>query len=179
MKILLACLMLVFSLSVNADSAGYDFKKGHWQIEAKTMNPDQSHSKGTGYGYVYQNQVGLVQDNLCIDMEGVPDVIGTTLRSYDENANQWNVRWLAYGASSGIGAGVASEVDGVVVESFAGEDGYGSFIDEMKFTIHSEDHYVANLSRTYPGGNITIDCIWCYEAKRSKANTDSKCELIK
>ncbi len=176
MKLLFAGLITILSQTLNAKT-DYEFKLGHWQIEAQSMNPDKSHNKGYGYGYVYQNQVGLIQDNLCIDMNGVSDVIGTTLRTYDEKSKKWNVRWLAYGASSGIGAGIATNVNGSVVEAFEGKDTYGRFIDEMNFKIHSVDYYEANLSRTYLNGNIKIDCIWCYKAKRSKSKTDAVCDL--
>lgn len=178
MKTFILFLLIVSLQNVLADKNGYDFKKGYWHIEAKTLNEDMTFSKGSGTGVVYQNKVGLLQDNLCIDMDGVPDVIGTTLRTFDNQSNQWYVKWMAYGIPSGSGAGNAEVFNGSVVESFDGKDDHGEFVDQMNFTVHSKDHYTANLSRTYKNGGYKLDCIWCYEAKRSKSKLDKECSLV-
>lgn len=174
----IALSLLIFAGIALANPNSYDFKIGHWNIDAKTMNPNMSHSLGKGTGYVFKNQVGLLQDNLCISMNGVSNVIGTTMRTWDVDSKIWYVRWLAHGQSSGIGSGTGKLEDGVVVETFEGQDSKGKFKDQMHFTLHSKDHYTANLIRTYLNGGPTLDCIWCYEAKRSKSNVDKKCWLL-
>ena len=179
MSILFICLIALISTNLQANSKDYDFKIGYWSIEAKTMNPDQSHSTGSGTGHVYRNEVGIIQDNLCINMEGVPDVIGTTLRTFNDKNKIWHVSWTPYGTSSGSGIGSAKMINDKIVESFTGEDSHGAYIDHMNFTFHSADHYEANLSRTYQNGHYKIDCIWCYTAKRIKSSNNIKCDQIK
>lgn len=174
----------VLGLSVQAQTRtpkdhtnDYGFKLGHWQIEAKAMQADQSYLTGTGTGHVWTNVVGVIQDDLCIDMDQSADAVGSTLRTWDPVNQLWHITWVAYGSPSGTGTAV--ETDGALVETFAGQDQHGHYVDQMRFTTHSSDHYVAKLSRTYDNGGVHLDCIWCYEARRVPAPPATQCALIK
>ncbi len=160
----------------SASPKDYDFKLGHWQIEAKAMKPDQSFDHGSGTGHVFRNRVGVIQDDLCIDMQQMPDAVGSTMRTLDPAKHLWHITWVSYGNPSGTGTAIFS--DGAVLEQFPGSDEHGEFVDEMRFTMHSPDHYVAELSRTYKNGGFRLECIWCYEAKRVSQPRAKPCGLI-
>ena len=125
---------------------------------------------------MYRNAVGLLQDELCIDMQHTADVVGTTVRSYAASEQLWHITWLTPGQAAGNG--LAQVTDGSLVERFTGADQYGAYVDEMRFTLHNPDHYSANLSRTYQNGGFKLDCIWCYEATRSSSPVDQPCQLL-
>ena len=180
MKVLFSVFLLMAVTPCFAEPAtpqDYDFKLGHWQIEAKTMRPDQSFNHGRGTGHVFRNNVGVIQDELCINMQGIPDVIGSTMRTLDQANDLWHITWVSLGNPSGTGTAIIS--DGAVLELFPGSDEHGEFVDEMRFTSRSPDHYIAELNRTYKNGGFRLECIWCYEAKRVSQKTAEPCALLK
>lgn len=179
MKVLISVIFLMAAPQCFAGPAtpqDYDFKLGHWQIEARTMRPDQSFSHGSGTGHVFRNNVGVIQDELCIDMQEIPDVIGSTMRTLDQARDLWHITWVSHGNPSGTGTAMIR--DGAVVELFPGSDEHGAFVDEMRFIEHSPDHYVAELNRTYENGGFRLECIWCYKATRMNDSQSEPCGLL-
>ncbi len=172
--------LLLFTPFVHALSPeDYQFKLGHWQIKAKAMQPDRSHLTGSGTGVVFINHVGVIQDDLCIDMAGTTDVVGSTLRTFNQQQASWFITWVAYASVGNMGIATSYDQQGTIKETFVSKDQHGAYRDEMTFTIQSKDQYRANLSRTYEQGGYHIDCIWCYEATRSEQPVDqSSCQLI-
>ncbi len=159
--------------------ADYQFKLGHWNITAKAMKPDQSHATGSGTGVVFLNNSGIIQDDLCIDMAGMADVVGSTFRSFNQKQQTWFITWVAYASAGNMGTASSQTKQGTIKETFVGNDQHGAYSDEMTFTIQSKDRYTANLSRTYQNGGYHIDCIWCYEATRSEQpSATTPCQLI-
>jgi len=182
MKVLLSvCLWMAIQpcFAESASEQDYDFKLGHWRIDAKAMKPDQSHDQGSGSGHVFRNQVGIIQDDLCIDMQQVPDAVGSTMRTLDPVKKIWHVTWVSYGSPSGSGTGTGTASDGTVVEQFPGSDEHGEYVDEMRFTLHGPDHYVAELSRTYKNFGYRLECVWGYEARRVSQPIEDQCGLLK
>ncbi|WP_223788326.1 hypothetical protein [Marinicella meishanensis] len=171
------CTLVMATLPAGAATpTDYQFKLGHWQIEAKAMQADQTHVSGSGTGHVYRNSVGVIQDDLCIDMAQSADAVGSTLRTWDPVKQLWQITWVPFGSPSGTGTAIAQA--GSVIESFPGQDQHGTYVDQMRFTSHSPDHYVANLIRIYDNGGFQLDCIWCYEAKRVAAPKSTACALV-
>ncbi len=176
-------LLIILMLSPAANALtpeDYQFKLGHWNITAKAMQADQTYITGSGTGMVYLNNAGIIQDDLCIDMTDMADVVGSTFRTFNKQQQTWFITWVAYASAGNMGTATTYAEQATIKETFTGQDQHGAYNDEMTFTVQSKDQYTANLSRTYKNGGYHIDCIWCYEATRSTKPLDqSSCQLIK
>ncbi|MBI1233649.1 MAG: DUF1579 domain-containing protein [Alphaproteobacteria bacterium] len=149
-----------------AEDARYDFMLGVWELEAATMQPDQSLMPGTGVMTVYPVHEGQsLQADMQVEFEDGTGFIGTTMRTYDYANGNWAVSWIPAGAQAAAGA-VANWQDDRMVEIWpAGEDRMGAFENTLTVSEITEDRFVVSADRHYVNGP-TIEGVWRYVATR-------------
>lgn len=161
------------SAPVPSASAQYDFLLGEWDLEAATMQPDQSMMPGTGTMIVYPIHDGrTLQADMRVEFVDGTGFVGTTMRTYDAANENWAVSWIPAGAQAGAGA-VAVWQDDRMVETWPpGQDQHGAFENTLTLDEISENRFVVSADRHYVNGP-TIEGVWHYIAmRREPAGSD-------
>ena len=148
----------------------YDFLLGDWDLEAATMQPDQSLMPGSGVMNVYTIHEGqTLQADMRIEFENGTGFTGSTMRTYDAANENWAVSWVPAGAQTNAG-GVAVWQDGRMVETWpSSRDQFGTFETTLTFSDITEDRFVVSQDHHYINGP-TIEGVWRYVATRQDGN---------
>lgn len=157
-------------------SAQYDFMLGDWDIEAATMQPDQSLLEGSGVMSVYAIHDGqTLQADLKVDFVNETGFIGSTMRTYDAANDNWAVSWVPAGAQAGAGA-VAVWQDDRMVETWPSTaDQFGEYHNTLTLFDITEDRFVVSMDQHYVDGP-TVKGVWRYVATRRGDNGSAQDE---
>lgn len=144
----------------------FDFMLGHWEVEAKIRQNEIQYFHGNGSMNVYYNQS---KDTLFADMKVKFqnfEVIGTTIRTYNDKTERWNVSWNPESGNE------VPNIEGAYqgehfVEIDYGKDWYGLYTGKLVIFNISEDHFSVRKDKIYDDGVFMKD-IWVYEANRLK-----------
>lgn len=149
-----------------APTAQYDFLLGDWNVEAATMQADQSLLEGSGVMNVYAIHDGqTLQADMRVRFTNDTGFVGSTMRTYDAANQNWAVSWVPAGAQAGAG-GVGTWQETRMVESWpGGEDQFGVYRDTLTLSDITDDRFVVSMDRRYVDGP-TIEGVWRYVATR-------------
>jgi len=162
---------LMIAASASADDATpatsqYDFLLGDWDLEAATMQPDQSLLPGTGIMNVYTIHDGqTLQADMRVQFDDGSGFIGSTMRTYDVANQNWAVSWVPAGAQTSAGAVAVWEQDRMVETWPAGQDQFGPYTINLTFSDITENRFVVSQDHHYTNGP-TIEGVWQYVATR-------------
>lgn len=167
---------LMIAASASADDATppasqYDFLLGDWDLEAASVQPDQSLMPGTGVMNVYEIHDGhTLQADMRVVFENGMGFIGSTMRTYD-NANQnWAVSWVQAGTQTFAGGTAVWDDDRMVETWPVRQDGFGTYQDTLVLYDITEDRFVVSMDRQYVEGPL-IEGVWRYVATRQEADS--------
>jgi hypothetical protein len=170
-RILTIASVAVLSAAASAQESAaparqYDFMLGDWDLEAATMQPDQTLMPGTGVMSVYTIHDGqTLQADMRVAFENGSGFVGSTMRTYDAANSQWAVSWVPAGAQTNAGA-IAVWQDDAMVETWPQrEDGFGVYQDTLILSDITENRFVVSMDRQYVDGPM-ISGVWRYVATR-------------
>lgn len=164
---------VAFTVAAASDSshappatAQYDFLLGDWNIDAETMQPDQTMLGGSGVMNVYAIHDGqTLQADMRVQFVNDTGFIGSTMRTYDAANENWAVSWVPAGAQAGAGAVAVWQGDRMVETWPPGEDQRGKYTNTLTLFDITEDRFVVSMNRQYIDGP-TIEGVWRYVATR-------------
>lgn len=144
----------------------YDFLLGDWDLEAATMQPDQTLLPGTGVMNVYEIHDGhTLQADMRVEFENGTGFIGSTMRTYDPMNENWAVSWVPAGSQANAGGVAVWQGDRMVETWPTGQDQFGQFETTLTFSDITEDRFVVSQDYRYVNGPV-IEGVWQYVATR-------------
>ena len=144
----------------------YDFKMGEWTLTARTMKADQTLMEGTGELNVYLVHDGKTQQaDMRVEFEDGTGFHGSTMRTLIESEGAWAVTWVQAGGRTAPSGTGRMEGDRVV-ETFPGEDQFGSYVDSLVLMEITDSSFSVQMDRQYDDGGPLVQGIWQYEATR-------------
>lgn len=149
-------------------TSNYDFMVGEWDLEAGTMQPNQTIMPGEGTVNVYWVHDGqTLQADMQVEFENGSGFYGSTLRTYDHANENWALVWAPAGGQANAGATAVWDEEGErMVETWpASQDQMGPFQDQLIVFDITEDRFVVSMDRQYVNGP-KIEGVWRYVATR-------------
>ena len=172
MKPTLTYLLFLICLTVQAQSDEFskmDFLIGDWMYEAKSLTPDGSFVEQkffTKCSYIF-NEGAHKDDFYYTDPNGNLICYGTTIRTYDNQTQQWRMMWVE--SNLAISTSMTGEYrDGNFYFNGKGKDQRGEYLERITFYDISDDQYKWKMDRSYDGGKTWMKNYFSYTATKDR-----------
>ena len=161
-KLFKILMLFVFSISqnVNAQKNGLeklDFFIGEWAIETSDIQPNGSYAKGRAKSvvkYILDDQA-IQDDFLMLGKDGAIVFRGTSIRSYNQRTNKFQIVWIMPG-HNGITDISAQWIDGKLISNGKGYDDNGEFLERFEYFDITKNAYSFKMDRSYDNGKNWI-----------------------
>ena len=169
-RLFVSVALLFFSLTVFSQNDGLkqiDFFIGEWNIEAVDILPDGSFQKNRAKSVVrYILDGEAIQDDyLLLDNNDTIIFRGTSIRSYNQNTNKYQIVWIMP-SHKGITDIVAEWKNNKLISTGKGYDSSGSFLERFEYYDIKPNSYKFKMDRSYDGGKTWIENFGKFTATR-------------